>query len=298
MSTEPTWYFDQFSDDIEHLLQDPGGRFEGLVRTKQMGGESADYINQYGATSAQANEDRRGDTPHIDVPRHQRWVFPETSEWGHLMSRRDFFRMMPTDEKGQLLKAAMMAMKRHVDRVILIPAFFRVAKTGNKGTLDTSFPSSQQVDVAEGAGAATGMNLEKIRAALEILQINDAPGPDEEGYEEPVLKIAPKQNRELLADYQAASREFQNGVIIKGGRVTQVYEARVQIQNGLETNASGHRRCPLWLPSGMGLGIWEANFVRVAERADKKFDIQLFCEQMFGATRLDEEKVVEIPCAE
>ncbi len=295
---ETQHYYDKYSDDTAHLLQNMGDKFKDTMVVKSLEGEGANFINQYGETEAREDDSRRGETPHMDVPRYRRWVFPRTVEWGHLVDQRDVIRTLG-DPTQAVQKAGVMAVARKIDLTVIIPAFFATAKTGQNGETDVTFPSSQQVTAATGGGgSATGLNLEKFRAAHEILQINEAPGPDDEGYEQPISIITPKQNRNLLADYQAASKEFQNGVVIMGQYVREVYGTRILVRNGLELNGSTERRCPLYLKSGMGLGLWPLDVAWAKERPDRKGNTQLFNQKVVGATRLEEKKVVELICAE
>lgn len=64
-------------------------------------------------------------------------------------------------------------------------------------------------------------------------------------------------------------------------------------------NGSSQRRCPLYVPSGMHLGIWNDMLSRVSQREDlSSLPWQIYLMETIGATRTNESKVVEIECAE
>ena len=45
---------------------------------------------------------------------------------------------------------------------------------------------------------------------------------------------------------------------------------------------------------GMGLGIWNDINARISERDDKSYATQVYAKATFGATRLQEEKIVTV----
>jgi len=52
------------------------------------------------------------------------------------------------------------------------------------------------------------------------------------------------------------------------------------------------------VPSGMHVGQWNGLETRIGERADKKYITQIYMWGSLGATRTQEEKVIEIKCSE
>ena len=53
-----------------------------------------------------------------------------------------------------------------------------------------------------------------------------------------------------------------------------------------------------WAKSGLHLGIWDDIDVQIDKRPDKSNSTQVYVKGTFGATRLEEEKVVAITCSE
>jgi hypothetical protein len=66
----------------------------------------------------------------------------------------------------------------------------------------------------------------------------------------------------------------------------------------LEVDGSSDRRCPFWAKSGMHLGVWNEINTKISERDDKGYATQVYLKGTFGATRIEEGKVVEVLCTE
>jgi hypothetical protein len=65
---------------------------------------------------------------------------------------------------------------------------------------------------------------------------------------------------------------------------------------GLDTNESGETLVPLYVKRAMFIGMPGLKKVRIGERGDKSYAKQIYIEGSVGATRLDEDGVVQIQC--
>jgi hypothetical protein len=67
----------------------------------------------------------------------------------------------------------------------------------------------------------------------------------------------------------------------------------------LDTDGSSYRRIPVFAKSGMHLGMWNDVSGDVSQRKDLQgLPWQIYAYGTFGATRLEENKIIEIKCAE
>jgi hypothetical protein len=66
----------------------------------------------------------------------------------------------------------------------------------------------------------------------------------------------------------------------------------------LDTNSSSNRLVLAFAKSGIGLAVGSDIQTRISERADKNYATQVFLSMTIGATRIEDEKVVEIECTE
>src|SRR5207253_5461175 len=109
------------------------------------------------------------------------------------------------DPQSSYVQNGTAAMNRAKDDEI-IAAFFGAAKTGVSGATTTNFPASQQVSVSEGASSATGMNVEKLKAGIQLLLTNEAWDPS--SGDRIFCPITAKQNRNLMDEVQMINADY------------------------------------------------------------------------------------------
>ena len=63
-------------------------------------------------------------------------------------------------------------------------------------------------------------------------------------------------------------------------------------------DASSHRRVIAYAKSGLLMAVGADINVDIGPRRDKRNSTQVYCSASFGATRMEEGKVLEIKCAE
>ena len=66
----------------------------------------------------------------------------------------------------------------------------------------------------------------------------------------------------------------------------------------VNTDANSYRRVPCFTKSGMLLAVGQDINVDIGPRRDKRNSTQVYCSASFGSVRMNEEKVIEIKCAE
>jgi len=63
-------------------------------------------------------------------------------------------------------------------------------------------------------------------------------------------------------------------------------------------DGSGDRLCYAFAQDGLKLAVGKDVMARIDERNDKSYSTQVYYCATFGATRMEENKVVEIACSE
>lgn len=281
-----TAFVNQFGANIDLLSQQKESRFMGKVRMEMQNGELGFY-EQIGATSAVERTSRHADTPRIDTPHSRRAVSLQTFEWADLIDHADKVKML-IDPTSSYAKSAMMAMNRSRDDVI-IAAALGSAKTGKNGDTLVALPSSQKV-----AAAATGLTLDKLRSAAEILNGNDV-DEDINRY----MAVTSKQLTDLLSTTEITNADYAVVKALVEGKVDTYMGFKFFRTERLTTDGSGDRQVIAWAEDGILLAQGNnGNQTRITERADKSYSVQVFRSEMFGATRMEEDKVVEIACVE
>lgn len=289
-----THFVQQYTTNVQLLSQQKGSRLRGSVTTGQYTGKQGVPVDQFAPTVAQKRTTRYPSLTPVDTQTDRRWVFPSDYDWNDLIDNIDKLRML-IDPQSSYVQNGMAAMSRAMDDEI-IAAFFATSKTGADGSTSTAFPASQQVSASEGASAATGMNVEKLKAGIQILLANEAWDPS--SGQRITTVISAKQNRNLMdevqvinADYNGEKAVVNDGFVMSWGKVDFIHSERLPV------NGSSQTRVPMYVKEGMHLGMWQDLSADVSQRKDLAgLPWQVYLYGTFGGTRLEEKKVVELPC--
>ena len=286
MSVEITTAFvNQFGANIDLLSQQKDSRFMGKTRSESVTGETANF-EQIGATAAVLRTSRHQDTPRVDTPHSRRAVSMETFEWADLIDNADKVRML-IDPTSNYSMSAVMAMNRSRDDS-MIEAALGTARTGKNGTTNIVLPASQKI-----VASATGLTIDKLREAAEIINANDV-DPEIRRY----LAFSARQLTNLLATTEVTSADFNTVKALVAGTINEFMGFTFVRTERLTTDGNGDRQIIAWAQDGLLMANGSNNITRVTERADKSYSVQVFRSETFGATRMEEDKVVEIACVE
>jgi len=287
-------YAVQYGTNISLLLQQKGSKLRGSVQMGSYKGKQSEVVTQYGATAARAVSTRYAPIVPVNTPNDRRWVFPEDFDWADLIDSFDKLRLL-ADPQSAYSQNGLYAMGRAMDDVI-ISGMLGDNKTGEAGGTTTGFDTSnQRVAVNYAASGNVGLTVDKLREARRILMENEVDLDAEPVY----CAISAEQHDDLLGQIQVVSSDFNSGApVMKDGKVMQFLGINFIHSERLPTTSS-HRRCPVWVPSGVHLGMWNDIMSNVTQRRDlSSHPYQVYLMGTFGATRTEEKKVVDILCAE
>lgn len=284
-------FVQQYKANVDLILQQKGSRLRGLVTSDQYKAKFASVVEQFGPAVATKRVTRHSDTPLNDLPQFKRWVTPVDYEWGSLIDDQDKLRMLVDPTSPYVLNGAN-ALARAQDDEIL-GAFFASSSVGENGTGTEAFDTTNfQIGVNVG-GTASALNVAKLQAGVKALMI-----ANKGEIMEPIqAAISSTDHDALLKEIQVTSRDFNGTPVMEDGRVRRFMGVDFVITERVLLNASSQRRLPLWVKTGMHLGIWEDIQTKISERADKGYATQVYLRGTFGATRLQQGKVVEMVAA-
>lgn len=288
-----TAFVKEFATGIEMLVQQRGSRLRGAVRVESGIRAKAAFFDQIGATEAVEVTTRHADSPLIETPHARRMVTMKNIEWGDMID--DFDRVQTlNDPASAYVQNAGWAVGRKVDDTI-IAAFFATAKTGEEGTVDVTFPAGNVIAADfDGDGTAEGLTVAKLREARRKLLAAEALMSDDETIH---IAVTAKQLDDLLGTTQVTSIEFNSVRALVNGQVNQFLGFEFHRTERLLLSST-NRRCPVWVRDGMLLGVGIEPRARITERPDKRFSWYAYWSGRFGATRMQEEKVLEVLCSE
>jgi hypothetical protein len=284
-----TAFVEQYRGNVAHLVQQKGSRLRGSVRVETVVGKNA-FFEQIGSTAARKRTSRHSDTPRMDSPHSRRRVSLADYDWADLIDGEDRVRML-IEPTGPYAEAASFAMGRAMDDAI-IDAADGTASTGVAGGTSTSYDSSNTVDVQIGGSSSdVGLNVEKLRAAKEVLDAGEV-DPDDSRF----CVVNAKQLRNLLAETEVTSSDYNMVKALVQGEVDTFLGFKFLRTQRIETDSNSDHKVLFYAQSGIVLAIGAEPTVKIAERVDKNHSTQVFVSMTIGATRMEEAKVGYIEC--
>lgn len=288
------FYSQQYATAVELLAQQLTPRVASLFTPMTAVGKAATVVNQIEEFSA---DERTAlyDPIVFGSPTHKRpWVYP-----------RHFDKAIPFDSIEQMqmnanpsseyVRGVVAALNRQMDDEA-IRAFFadRNLETNNGGIATDSFDTSTfQVGVNVG-GTASGLNLEKLQAALEILR-------SQEVMDEQInCVISPKQERNLMNELEIISSDFTTKRILDAGTMAGSGYMGINWVLSNRLTFATYRLVPLFASSAMSFCSWDGG---IKTTVNMRYDLrghpwQVYGKGSFGAVRRDAKKIVQIQCAE
>lgn len=284
----------QYATNVSVLLQQEGSRFRGTVMEYALHGKAAEVLEQFGQVVAVKNQGRHSDTPLVQTPQDRRWCFPNDYDVADLIDNEDKLRIL-IDPSSQYVRTQAYALGRSQDDEI-VAAFFGNSMTGENGTTSTAFPGGQQVSISVGASGSTGLNVKKLRAAKQLLLAAEVNIDVEQLF----VALDAKAHDDMLGETQSTSLDYTNRPVLVDGRITSfmgfnfIHSERYPGAPSYQGTAPANRQIPVWCKSGMALGLWNDISTSVDKRPDKRNSYQVYTTGTFGATRLEEKRVVMI----
>ena len=298
MSTEiPISFVEQFKDNFILLSQQKGSRMRGVVRDDPdfLRGK-AGYFDRIGSTAMQRRTSRHADTPLISTPHSRRRVTLEDYVWADLIDTADRAKML-ADPEGTYVTNAVYAAGRQIDSSIYS------AFGGNAYSMDeddaasaVALASGQKIavnnHVVDSGSGDVGLSVGKLLAAKDVLLSADAIDDDEPLY----CVTNGKQLMKLLSETTVTSRDYNDVYALVQGRINRFMGFQFVRYESLSVDSSSDQLVYCFSRNAIGLAISQDINVKISERADKNYSTQVYTEVSVGATRVEDEKVVEIAC--
>ena len=285
MSAQITTAFSQqFSTNVQLLSQQRGSILRGGVSEESVTGEKA-FFDQVGAAAAVKRTSRHGDTPVVETPHSRRMVTMDSYEWADLIDDVDKVKML-IDPTSTYAQAAAAAMGRAMDDAI-ITAATGTAKTGKSGGTSTSMLGANQI-----ANGSADLTVAKLIQAKKILD-NGSVDPSIPRH----IAVGPDQIEALLNTTSVTSSDFNTVKALVQGEINTFMGFQFHMSTRL-SKSGNIRTCFAWAEDGIKLAVGKDVMSRIDERSDKSYSTQVYYCATFGATRMEEAKVVQIDCDE
>jgi hypothetical protein len=290
-------YIESYQDNLQLLSQQRQSKFRNAVMVQSAKGEGAAPVDQVAEAQAVDINTRNQTKPLVPTTHDRRWVYPISKGWGDICDEIDKLKIN-IELTGAYTQTGIAAINREIDDEV-IRGFFADANTGRSGGTTTSFPAGNVVAVGEGASAATGMNVDKLLAARELIMANDVDIDDP--MNQLYCAISPAQERDLLEQVKVTNTDYQDNAILSGNGkgLNRWFGINFIISTRLDADGNSYRRNPFWCKGGMNLSFWTDVTANIKQRDDLHRDpyhVEVY--STFGATRIEEDKVIEIKCSE
>jgi len=290
-----TAFVNQFKSGLEIQFQQNGSKLRSLVRNETQNGEY-EYFDRIGKVKARQKTSRHSDVQYDDTPHSRRRNQTSLSYWADLIDKEDRVRMLSDPTNPYAVNGAM-AIGREVDLAI-VTAARGTAYAGKAGETPVAFDSGNIVAVDytdAGGGSASNLNVPKLREARFHLEKVLAIAPEEKV----TCVITASQRQSLLASTQVTSADYNSVRALVNGEVNTFLGFNFVLLDADILPKTGNNRSVLcFTEAAIVLGTAEDLDVQIERLATKHYSTQVYCAQNFGATRLWEEKVVEILCDE
>jgi hypothetical protein len=280
-----TAFVEQYKSNVFHLAQQKGSKLRDAVRTESIVGKSH-FFERIGSTAAVKRTSRHADTPRVDTPHSRRKVTMDDYDWADLIDDSDKVRLLISPQ-SEYAKAGAYAMGRTMDDVII------AAATGNafggvSGGSTIALPAGQKI-----AHGSTGLTIAKLISAKEKLDAANV-DPDEAR----VLVCSAKQISDLLGTTQITSADFNSVKALVQGDIDTFMGFKFIRSERLGLDGNSNRQVLAFTNTSMGLALGKDIQTKISERADKNYSTQVYLCMTIGATRVEDEKVIEIACTE
>jgi len=229
---------------------------------------------------------RHSATEFVEYDFQRRTIVPVEHVYSVIVDGIDILKTIQ-DPKGELVQEGIRRFNRKKDSV-LITAALGTALTGVAGGSSTSLPNAQKVTAVSG----TGLTKARINNMDEIFNTADVPQEDQK-----YLVIGPKQLTDLRGITEFTSMDYSMGHPMGGGELPNVLGYNIIVSNLLGTSGS-YRQCFAFSRGGLALGIGKDIQTRLDELQAFNYNYGVFARMAIGATRLHEERVVQIDCWE
>ncbi len=280
-----TAFVEQYKSNVFHLAQQKGSRLRDAVRSETVTGKSH-FFERIGSVAAEKRTSRHSDTPRMDTPHSRRKVTMDDYDWADLIDQEDKVRMLISPQSEYAMAGAW-AMGRAMDDVV-ISAATGTAFTGETGSTSTILPSAQKITEA----GTDGLTIAKLRTAKEKFDLASV-DPSIARF----IVVSPRQITDLLGTTEVTSSDFNTVKALANGEINSFLGFNFIVSNRLSI-ASSKRSCIAFAQDGITLAVGKDVSARIDERADKSYATQVYYCMSIGATRMEEEKVVQIEAHE
>lgn len=285
----------QFDAQFRILYQQKLSRFRAWCQMEGGIVGASKSVERIGKSDAYDITTRHADTKYVDTPHSRRWIDLQDKAWADLIDEMDKIRMLG-DPTSPYAAIGMAALNRSMDDIILAAA--RGSARAATGAI--VLPAGQKI--AEGG---TGLTLVKLLAAKEILdsnEVDDDASMTEDGQTpnnsaQRVIAVSAKQLTNLYGTTEIKSVDYNSVKALAQGQIDTFLGFKfVRTERLAKTGTT--RFVTAWSRGCVALGVGKEMVSSIDILPNKNYSAQVYERMSIGATRVEDEGVVEIGCFE
>lgn len=306
---------------VEFQLNEQPGKLKPMVGSwKNVDGEKVEITDRFSDLYAEEIEGRHQQSKYTAPNVERRWIHKPNRSAIHVLLDPDDRMATEVDIRAPLPVGIAKGIRRYQDDQWLL-GFFGTAYTGKEGLTAVPFKSANVLaaDTGETGGNYVGLTLKKLRAIRKMFRINLV---DTEAEMIHMLVTAEEIDDLLQIDEYVSSR-YNPDSQLRSKYKPLGEDARQALQDGeptpflgiqfipaeitnpkayrkgadLTVNGSGHRRLPVFVPSGMAGRSWLDFEGKIDERPDINHSEQLSGYSACRFSRVHEDKCAIVECA-
>ena len=280
----------QFGTNFRILGQQKRSRLEGWCQMEPNIVGTGKTVERLGKTDAYDILSRHGDTQYVNTPHSRRWLDLADKGWADLVDEMDKIKIL-ADPTSPYAALGVAALNRAKDDIII------AAARGNArtSTANIALPAGQKIAVG-----GTGLTLAKLLSTKEILdaaEVDQELDADGQGMASRVFVCSTKQLTNLLGTVEIKSIDYNNVKALVQGQVDTFIGFKF-IRSERLPKVVNDRFCLAWSRGCVALGTGKDIVSSIDTLPGKNYSVQVYARMSIGATRTEDEGVVEVACLE
>jgi hypothetical protein len=286
----------QYGNNFRTLYQQRQARFRPWCQIEAGIVGQSKSVERVGKAEAYDITSRHADTKYVEVPHSRRWIDLVDKGWAELIDEMDKIRMIadPTSPYAALATAAL---NRQIDDIILGAA--RGNARTNAGL--SALPSTQKIAV----GGAS-LTLAKLLTTKEVLDGNEVDddqsmaldGQSTSEASSRCIAVNAKMLTNLYGTTEIKSVDYNSVKALSQGQIDTFLGFKFVRSERIAKDATATTGYAVaWSKSCVALGIGKDIMTSIDPLPGKNYSVQVYARMSIGATRLEDEGVVEIACA-
>jgi len=290
-------YKDMFKDVLLLEAQQDGSRLAQTVMTEIMDGNKT-YFDKLGKVSHYIKTSRGEDKTFSDATFERRQVQEVTASWDHVLDREDLIKYVQ-NPRNELVRSAVMELGRRKDEVIMDAIKGSAVVTTNGSTTNQALTLTVAVNdhTYDSTTGDVALTTSKLKVALKLIKENYGDNGSRN-----IFCVAPiAQIMNLTTENQQVSGDFRSSRPLEGPGIEQGLSGYLGITfigyEGTGVDGSSDELVYVFTDDAIKLGIFHPLTVDIDRLPTKSMNpdgLSVF--ESIGATRMYEEKVVQIAC--